>query len=471
MNMPPIRAILIGAGQRGGKDYASYALSNPDQIKFTTVAEPIKTRRERFATIHHIPPEGCFESWEALLDKPQLGEAAIIATQDWLHTAPALAAMRNGYHILLEKPMATTADECRELVSTSEETGKQLHVCHVLRYTRHFRKMREIVKSGDLGEVVDVAHRENVSFWHMAHSYVRGNWANGENSTPMILAKCCHDLDILPWVLGDYPVMLSSQGNLHHFKPGNAPAGAPLRCTDGCPAAENCPYFAPWIYMDMAPFWNSYRHTSRRTLDSWICALKIDRPVMVKNLARFIPWLNRIAQYKEWPISVLTDEPTDENILDALRNGPYGRCVYHCENDVVDHQVVVMTFNRGATVTLTMHGHSHIEHRSTRIEGTRGRLLGELGNGGAWISVENHRSGKKYVVETSPPAHEGHGGGDTQLMADFVTSVRRGGNPTDVIQAAREALASHLLAFSAEEARLTGNTMDVSKLYKVGKND
>jgi len=482
----PIRAVLIGAGQRGAKDYAPFALKYPDQLQFVAVAEPILARRETFSRQHNIPADQQFASWEELLARPLLGEAALSATQDCLHTAPALAAMRAGYHLLLEKPMATTAGDCRALVQTSRETGRQLHVCHVLRYTKHFRLMRELIQSGGIGDVVNVDHRENVAYWHMAHSYVRGNWCSQTTSSPMILAKCCHDLDMLPWVLGSQPVQLSSAGNLLHFRAENAPAGAPERCTDGCPAAETCPYYAPFVYMDMIPFWESFIQTAPKGLARWAARQRVEHPGLLGFLARFYPPLRQITEYKSWPLSVLSEDPSPENILAALRNGPYGRCVYRCDNDVVDHQVVSMLFDSGASVTLTMHGHSVFEHRSTRIEGTRGRLTAQLGNGGGWICVEQHRTGRTLrqaqgtagresnfpglppsgssarVFDTSPPAGEGHGGGDMQMMADFTASVRLDGNPPEVLAAAEEALFSHLLAFSAEEARLQKKVIELS---------
>ncbi len=463
--MKKIRAILIGAGQRGAEAYAPYALTHPDEIEFVAVAEPDDFRREKFARMHTIPPERQFRSWEALLQQPQLGEAAIITTQDWLHAKPAVAAMRGGYHILLEKPMATTPEECRLLVEVSQQTDRQMHVCHVLRYTRHIRLLKEIVQSGQIGEVIDVDHRENVSFWHMAHSYVRGNWRNSKDASPMILAKCCHDLDMLPWVLEDYPVTLSSTGSLKHFRIENAPAGSPERCLDGCPIESECPYSAWHIYIDMAPFWHSYSQTCTKISERWITQQYIHHPNLIRWAARIFPVLRRVTEYQGWPLTVLTSDPNRESILHALREGPYGRCVYRCDNDVVDHQVVNMEFNSGTTVTLTMHGHSHIEHRSTRIEASRGRIQALLGNGGGWIQLENHRSRSKKVYDTSPPTGEGHGGGDTQLMADFVRSVQQDGNSPHVLKTAQEALASHLLGFAAETARLEHCTQRVGQFW------
>lgn len=460
--MKPVRAVLIGAGQRGSEAYAPYALKHPDQLRFVAVAEPDEQRRSRFALTHAIPREYCFESWEELMEHPQLSEAAIIATQDWLHTRPTIAALKKGYHVLLEKPMATRPEECRQLVEESERNERQLHICHVLRYTRHAGKLREIVQSGILGEIIDVDHRENVSFWHMAHSYVRGNWRNSEQSSPMILAKCCHDLDILPWILGQWPIRLSSSGELTHFRADKAPVKTPERCVEGCPIEKECPYSAIHVYVEMLPFWHSYSQTCTNPVNKAIIAEYMRRPALIRFLARFFPLLKQVTEYKGWPLTVLTQDPTPEKVVQAIQWGPYGRCVYHCDNDVVDHQVVSMQFEQGTTVTLTMHGHSHIEHRSTRIEGTRGRLMGVLGNGGGWITVEEHRSRKKKFIDTSPPAGEGHGGGDSQLMAEFVNAVREGGYPENIQRAAREALFSHLLAFAAEEARLQKKVIEIS---------
>lgn len=448
--------MLIGAGQRGAEVYAAYALRHPEALRFTAVAEPDGNRRERFAAAHHIPPERCFSSWEQLVGEGLLGEAAVIATQDQLHAASALAAMRAGYHILLEKPIATTRADCESLIETAELTGRQLHVCHVLRYTRHMRQMREIVQSGVLGDVVDVDHRENVSYWHMAHSYVRGSWAHQSDCGPMILTKCVHDLDILPWVLGQAPIQLSSRGSLLHFRPENAPEGAPERCTDGCPAAESCPYYAPSIYLGLEPFWYSYAETASPSLARWAARQAVERPGMLNLLANGYRPLRQITDYHGWPLSVLTADPSPENILNALQTGPYGCCVYACGSDVVDHQVVSMAFDGGTTVTLTMHGHSPVEHRSTRIEGTRGRLTGVLGNGGSWLEVEKHRTRQKTHYDTSAPPDAGHGGGDQQLMEEFVASVRQGGNLPEVQAVAREALQAHRLAFLAEKARVKG---------------
>ena len=431
-------------------------------MRFVAVAEPDEKRRLSFARRHHIPPENQFSSWEELLAKPAQAEAALVCTQDWQHVQPSLAALLAGYHVLLEKPMATTETDCRSLVQASRETGRQLHICHVLRYTRHFKLMREIVQSGTLGDVIDVDHRENVAFWHMAHSYVRGNWRSNRQSSPMILAKCCHDLDILPWVLGRRCERLSSIGGLSHFKAENAPAGAPAHCLDGCPASQTCPYFAPWLYLRLTPLWRSFVDTASGP-EKTIMQVYLLAPWLIRILSPLSSDLRMLVDFKGWPVSVLADNPTPENLLEALRSGPYGRCVYRCDNDVVDHQVVSMEFAGGMSVSLGMHGHSHNEYRTTRIEGTRGRLLAEFGLGGSWIQVDEHRNDRRTRYSTSAAAGSGHGGGDFELMAAFIESIRRG-DAGSARTTAEQALESHLMAFAAEQARLERRVVNMGEV-------
>mgnify|MGYP001086911964 FL=1 len=454
----PITAILIGAGQRGALDYAPYALRHPDELQFVAVAEPVAERRQRFAHQYGLSPENVYESWEALLARPKMADAALICTPDQQHTAPALTALQAGYDVLLEKPMATRQEECIQLVETAEGLGRQLHICHVLRYTRHAQTIREIIQSGILGEIINIDQRENVAYWHMAHSYVRGNWANSAISSPMILTKCCHDFDLLLWWLERRCERLSSVGSLRHFRPENAPAGAPQRCLDGCPAEKTCPYYAPFLYLDLVPLWRSFAATAsgfpRRAMQA-----NLRTPGLVKVLGSIIPSLRQVSQYRGWPRSVVTVDPTPENVLEALRHGPYGRCVYHCGNDVVDHQSVLMQFEGAISVTLSMHGHSHIEYRTTRIEGTRGALLAELGLGGAWVEIRQHRSGKIERLDTSHPPGESHGGGDEALLAAFNRSLRSG--ESQALTLGRQSLQSHLLAFAAEQARLSGTVLKV----------
>jgi predicted dehydrogenase len=454
-----INAVLIGAGQRGMDAYGSYALEHPEELNIIAVAEPDSSRRATFSTQHNIPTEFQFDSWKPLLKKPRLGETAIICTQDQLHTKPTLASLHSGYHVLLEKPMAPTMDECKLLVKTAGETHSQLHICHVLRYTEHFQKLKEIIKSGILGEIVNISHRENVSWWHMAHSFVRGNWRNSIQSVPMILTKCCHDLDILIWLLEDKVRSLSSVGKLHHFRSENAPLGAARRCLDDCPIASECRYFAPFIYIDHTPLLYSLVN-AESILTRYAVRTYLKNPHLIRFLSRFILDLKYLGEYRGWPNSAVTLDPTPENLLKALKDGPYGRCVYYCDNNVVDHQVVSMDFERGTSVTLTMHGHSHIEGRTTRIEGTSATLTSAFSLGSSWIEVNEHLSDQVKRYNTTTSARSGHGGGDHRLVAGFLKAIREGSSDT-ALTSAHTSLESHLMAFAAEEARLENKTINM----------
>jgi len=456
----PLTAILIGAGNRGQDAYGAYSLTHPDEIRFVAVAEPKETRRSRFAAAHGLPAERQYRTWEDLLAHGKIADAAVICTLDTQHVAPTIAALEAGYDVLLEKPMATTLSDCVHLVQAAERSSRSLHICHELRYTPFFTTIRGIVKSGRLGRVITVEHRENVSYWHMAHSYVRGNWRSSKTESPMILAKCCHDLDILFWILGPCQ-RLNSFGSLIHYRPENAPTGAPQRCTDGCPAAATCPWYAPRLYLDIVPL----LHVARESAVAWerlSARLVLDHPALAKAITAAIPPLARALDYRGWPVSIISDDTSREARLRALQDGPYGRCVYHCDNDVVDHQTVNMELEDGTSVVLFMHGHSHREGRTLRYDGTRATLLGHYYPIEQKLEIHDHQTGEVEVIRIplGPIGASGHGSADAQLMAAFVHAVRE---PGSALTTARQSLESHLLAFAAEQARLTSTVVDMAE--------
>jgi predicted dehydrogenase len=461
----PIKVLLFGAGARGADSYGPYALQHPDELQFVAVAEPLAVRRERFAQAHHIPPERCFETWEAALQAGRIADVVFNCTQDQVHFASGMAALQAGYDMLLEKPICNTLADTVTMVKTAERLGRQLQICHVMRYTDYWNKVYEIVHSGELGQIITVSHRENVSSWHMAHSYVRGNWRNLEESAPMILAKCCHDLDMLHWLLGEPVASLGSTGNLRHYRPENAPGGAPLRCTDGCPVAGKCPFYAPAIYLDLLPFKYALSKSHSKLYRN-IGKLALNHPDFLITLGKLIPALRSLTEYSGWPRSIITDNPgSNEAVVQALRTGPYGRCVYHCDNDVVDHQVVAMTFESGISATLTMHGHSYEEGRTIRIDGSQATLMGKFTFSEAWLDIMDHRGFRLEHIEfpVEIEGNAGHGGGDFGLMRQFVQTMR--GN-ADALTDARHALESHLMAFAAEEARLENKVVDMQEFKR-----
>ena len=460
----PLTALLLGAGARGAEAYGPYALANPDQIKFVAVAEPRQERRKRFAREHTISADHCFESWQEALEGDQLADVVINCTQDQMHAESSIAALQAGYDLLLEKPIAHTLEDTISIVLAAEENKRYLQICHVLRFTDFFNKIKSLLDENRLGQVITISHRENVSSWHMAHSFVRGNWRRQALSSPMILAKCCHDLDLLVWFTGEAPLSLSSFGSLRHFREEKAPPGAPQRCTDGCPVEHSCPFFAPAIYIDLAPFKYALSQ-AKHPLYRFVGTQGLRHPKTTQFVSKIIPQLRELTEYEGWPRSVVSDDPGNEEALwEALRKGPYGRCVYHCDNDVVDQQVVTMEFASGISASLTMHGHSHEEGRTLRIDGSQASLLAKFSFQRSFIEIHDHRSMEVEIFEYPNNIEQvGHGGGDFGILRDFIGNLQNGNKSAAT---ARESLESHFMAFAAEQSRLTQTQISMAEFRK-----
>ncbi|MFC2126103.1 Gfo/Idh/MocA family protein [Bacteroidota bacterium] len=400
----PLTAIILGAGGRGHV-YAAYAEKYPDELNIIGVAEPIPFRRERIAERFKINRKYQWVTWEHALDIPKFADVAIITMPDHLHYRPALQAMEVGYDLLLEKAMAQTWQQCVDIYKQSKKHDRIVAICHVLRYTSYFRKMKEVIESGVLGDIVSVQHLEPVEHIHMSHSFVRGNWRNSKESTPMIISKSCHDTDILRWVIGKSCKRVTSFGSLKHFREDAAPTGSTARCSDGCAAESSCPYSALRIYLE------------NKT------------------------WL--------WHLAIPDNE--DGTILQALKNGPYGKCVYRSDNDVVDHQVMNMEFDEEITVAFSMEALTSYGGRRTRIFGTKGDLAGDMNE----LVISDFLSGKEEKWDASKHIEfkSAHGGGDHGLVHDFIQAVIQHDESllTSNIEASME---SHLMGFMAEESRL-----------------
>ena len=413
--MKQVTAVLIGAGQRGMGVYASYALENPEALRFVAVAEPDDERREKFGRMHGIAPDRLFKEYRDLLGRPALADAAFVCTQDRMHFEPTMLALARGYDVLLEKPMSTDPAECVLMAEQARRQGRLLSVCHVLRYTSFFTTIRGLLDAGRIGRLVSIQHNENVGPIHHSHSYVRGNFGNTGRSSPMILAKSCHDMDLILWFAGADCVKVSSFGSLLHFVEGNAPAGAPKRCLDGCPVAQECIYYAPKIYL---------------------------------------------TENTDWPTSMLSNDLSLEGRTKALKEGPYGRCVYHCDNDAVDHQVVAMEFANGVTAAFTMCSFAEQGGRTLKLMGTAGEIRASLDRNE--IEVSGFASGKREIVKT-PVSKYGHGGGDHGIMEDFTANVREG--RTKSLTSGEVSVQSHLMAFAAERSRVEGRTVLLEEMF------
>lgn len=414
---------LAGLGSRGKDMYAPAAKLYPDKMEITAIADIDPEKVEDVAREYHIPKERCFCSAEELLAQEKLADVMFITTQDRQHVGHAIPALQKGYDLLLEKPVSPDLDECREIVKVAAECNRKVVVCHVLRYTPFYTKVKELIDSGIIGEIVNVTGMENVGYWHQSHSFVRGNWRDSETTSPMILQKCCHDMDLLLWLTGKTCESVSSFGGTYLFKEEKAPEGAALRCMDGCRAKENCPYDAEKIYITNT--------------------------------------LTGVAQGNtEWPVDVLALHPTEEKVREAIKNGPYGRCVYHCDNNVADHQVVNLVMTDGSTVSFTMCGLTERNSRVTKFMGTKGEIVTRMEALPEFLdetTIEVTPFGKEttliYAKELSDD-FSGHGGGDVKMVEEFIDMVSEGREPANAITTLDKSVESHYIALAAEKSRI-----------------
>lgn len=416
--MKKVKLIIAGAGSRG-TGYAEFAQAYPDRLEIAGVAEPREFYRNEMVNKFKIPAENVYAGWQEMAKRKKFADGVIIATQDNMHTEPALKFAQKGYHILLEKPMAPTAGECKKIAAAVHKNNIIFAVCHVLRYTAYTQKLKQILDSGAIGDIVSMQHIEEVGWWHQAHSFVRGNWRNEQESSFMLLAKSCHDVDWISYIMGQKCRAVSSFGSLKHFRKAEQPEGAASRCLD-CSCESACPYSAIKIYIK-------------------------DR--LEKG-------------HTGWPVNVLTPVVNRENVLKALREGPYGRCVYECDNDVVDNQVVNMLFEGGRTAVFTMTAFAD-GGRKTRIFGTKGEIYGDSSE----IKVFDFLTQKTEISNTNASEGSilgGHGGGDGKLMESFVNAIANN-DPSQILSGPEATLESHLMVFAAEKSRKAGKVITLSK--------
>ena len=424
-----IKVALAGLGARGYNTYAKYQHKYPERMEITAIADTDPQKVRAAAKEFNIPENMCFSSAEEMFSKGKLADCVFITTQDRQHVGHASVALDLGYDILLEKPISHDLGECLFLLNKVKESGRTVIVCHVMRYTKFFEKIKSIISEGGIGDIVSIQAIENVGYWHYAHSFVRGNWRSKQTTSPMILQKSCHDMDLFVWLTGRKCISLNSYGSLKYFRSENAPKQAAKYCFD-CPLKDTCIYSAYKIYFD------NYK-------------------------------IGFNSGNRDWPINVVTPEPIKEKLEETLRSSPYGRCVYYCDNDVVDHQVVNMLFEDEITVDFTMSSFTADNWRSIKIMGTRGEIYGnQLTN-----TVEHTVFGERpviYDISKLTDDLSGHMGGDNEMLTRFFESLSgKGGNPSTTIE---NSIHSHVMAFAAEESRLDGGKTilleDFVKNYK-----
>lgn len=420
--MKKLSLAAIGCGGRT-LTYTSLAAQMPALYEVAAAADPRPERVERIRAVSNNPGFRAFRDDADILAADRLADIMIIGTQDSDHFGPCKRAMEKGYDILLEKPIATRPDEVLELARIADRLGRRVLVCHVLRYTPFYRKVREVIDSGAIGDIVTVNAIEALGPWHQAHSYVRGHWAVTGQSSPMIIAKSCHDMDMLSWLVGSRCESLSSFGSLSYFTARNAPAGAPARCTDGCPAAATCDF-------------NAMLYATRER--GWLGSVYDAEPGAPAG------------QIRSW-----------------LATSPWGRCVYRCDNTAVDHQVVSMRFANAVTATFTMTAFD--AGRCIEVYGTKGFLTGrtERQTEGADIVLIDHHTYNRtrWNIRALPGGYAGHGGGDPGLVMALHAEMTRP-DAAAMESSIQRSVESHMMGFAAEESRLTGRTVSLADYVK-----
>ena len=419
------KIILIGGGNRGNS-YTRIA-KELEKFELIAIAEPLKQRRDYLARVHGIKDEMCFESWEPLLDLGKIADAVIISTMDRDHFAPAMKAIEVGYDILLEKPAAPTYEECHALTQAAKAKGVKVLVCHVLRYNKFFRALKHLIDEGKVGRIINIEHAECVGHIHYSHSYVRGKWNNENTSTFMLLAKSCHDLDIIQWLLGKECKRVQSFGELSYFRKENAPPDATERCLDGCPHLDSCPYNAKSIYIDHKDYGNWLRSSVTRSHE-------------------------------------MTD---DDVVIEALGRTEYGKCVFKCSNNVVDHQTVNMEFEDGITATFTMSAFNR-GGRRIRIMGTHGMI-----DAHSWSSTIHYQNlltdeNEEICVDDmvlGDSILSGHGGGDGGIICSLYDMLS-GNADYEKLSNISISTKNHAIAFAAEKSRLEGRIVELSEITK-----
>lgn len=409
--MEPLSIAILGCGSRG-RTYAKIAASFGSRYRITAAADPVAVRRETVAALGQ--QVRVFDNEADFFSAGRLADVLVIATQDAQHYAQAKAALELGYDLLLEKPACETLERCEELHALAVSLGRRIALCFVLRYTPFYATVKQVIDSGKLGRIITIRASEGVEVFHQAHSFVRGHWSRAGDSTPMIVAKCSHDADILCWLSGSGPRAVASFGDLTWFRPENAPPESQGRCTDQPDDVPCC----DGIY-------DSRRYlTDKRR------------------------WLSMVMDG--------ADTATDEEIREFLKTSPWGRCAYLCDNDVVDHQVVAAKMENGVTASLTMTAFDY--GRSLDVHGTLGLLRGGtpyVEAGAPELFYRDHFTGETEPVDLPKPADDGyagHGGGDYGLI-DSLEKLFRGPN---ALPPGLDGIAGHRLAFLAEKARAGG---------------
>lgn len=424
-----ITAVLVGAGNRANV-YASVSFTFPEKLKVVGIVDPNPERREYMKNRFCVPEENCFDYVDALCKREKFADVVINGTMDWLHVDTAIPVLEKGYDLLLEKPFAVNEEEMNRLREAARRNSSKVVICHVLRYTKFYRAIKEHILKGDIGDIVSIEMNEHVNYHHMSVSYVRGKWRSEEVCfAPMLLAKSCHDIDLMMWMMNHTkPVAVSSFGGDFQYGPDKKPEGAGNRCMVDCPYNNECIYSAEKHYIDVLR-WNQY---------VWE-----DDPQKI-NMS--------VEEKKE---RLKTDNPFGECLWNFDRGGN------------VDHQTLIVNFENGATGSFSMIGGAAKSERNIHIIGTKGEIKGVFES--SKYLLRNMTPSESYagfceqefdlnVTGDMIGAKGGHGGGDENLVLDFVEYIN-GHEPSVSCTTLEDSVVSHHTVFCANESRKSGKTV------------
>ena len=417
MKAKPITAVIVGAGHRS-LIYGDVSLTHPDIIQIVGVVDINPKKAQYAAKRYGIDPSRVFYSVDELLARGKIADVIINGTMDSQHVSTSVPLLEQGYDMLLEKPFATSPSELAELYVTAKENKSCVFICHVLRYATFYLGIRKLLSEGRLGKIVSINMAEDISQHHMVISYVRGQWNNEITGTPLLLAKSCHDIDLMMWMMGkDTPTTVYSVGSDFSFSPDKAPKKAGTRCLVDCPIEKDCPYSAAKHYLP-----DDIGHA-------------------------FYLW----GEHNMPPMEVK---------LELLKNeSPYGRCVWKCGHEGVDHQTVTVTFQSGAVGVFTLTGGAPREERRIQIIGTAGSLIGNFEEGKFVLRLTNpDGSFSEEVFDEHIAAETLHGGGDEALVLDFCSYLKKK-KPSLSYAELSDSLSSHLVIFAAEKSRKSGEVI------------
>lgn len=418
--------VIIGYGSRGEIYDTEFMKSG--SARLVAVCETREGRIDVCKRLHKGEEIAYYTDEEEFFAEKKDAALCVVATLDAAHVHHALKALSLGYDLLLEKPIACTQEDCERIYEAAKANGRRVFVCHVLRYAPFFYAIKQALDTGVYGKVVNINLTENVAWVNYSHSYVRGNWHDTKETSPTIIAKCCHDLDILNWLIGEEADSVSSIGCASYFAPKNAPQGAGKDCYH-CSAAADCIYNCEKFY------WERYAAKGNYS----------------------------------WPVNVVYfgEERSHERVTEALKNSRYSQCVFTAEHDTVDHQLVNLSYKSGVTAHLTMTAFSDEDGREIHVHCEKGDIYGNMRENVLHMNVFSTHSTERKLVDLSKDSGLalgmlGHGGGDQKMIRGIVDYYEKG-DENAVRTTLAQSMSSHMIGFAAERSRLNGGAVEKVK--------